>query len=347
MSIEKPTAEMVDLLRKTGSPDREVAIAAQRALALALTGPLRQGVLTGDLIANIFTPEPLEPGATPEYPLDFYAPGTEGEFKAYTIPSEGAIPMRHIEGDYVTVQTYDVGNSIDWLLKYSRQARWNIVARALQVLEAGFVKKFNDDGWHTILAAAKGRAFVAYDSDAATGQFTKKLVSVMKTVMRRHAGGNSTSMGRSNLTDLYISPEALEDIRDWGQIVDNGTDNTSVLMNPIDPQTMREIMVSPEGTITRLYGVNLHDIDELGVSQEYNEYYKTTLGGTMGSSSADTEVVVGFDLGKRDSFVMPIKENVTIFEDPALHRRRRAGFYAWGEVGFACLDDRRVIAGTF
>jgi len=144
------------------------------------------------------------------YPLDFYQPGNEDNFTAYTLPNEGTIPQRHISGDVVTVQTYDVGNSIDWVLKYRREARWNVVARALEVMEAGFVKKLNRDGWHVIIAAGLGRGFIGYDNAAAAGQFTKRLISVLKTLMRRNAGGNTSSTNGGRLTDLYISPDALQ-----------------------------------------------------------------------------------------------------------------------------------------
>ena len=82
----------------------------------------------------------------------------------------------------------------------------------MEVLEASFVKKMNDDGWHTILAAGVDRNIVVFDSDAAAGQFTKRLVNLMKTVMRRNGGGNSSSNNRGQLTDLYVSPEAMEDL---------------------------------------------------------------------------------------------------------------------------------------
>ena len=49
------------------------------------------------------------------------------------------------------VPTYDIGASIDYLLKYARDARWDVVGRAMEVLEGSFVKKMNDDGWHTFL----------------------------------------------------------------------------------------------------------------------------------------------------------------------------------------------------
>jgi hypothetical protein len=231
------------------------------------------------------------------------------------------------------VPTYDIANAIDYLLKYARDARWDIVGRAMEVLENGFVKKMNDDGWHTLLAAGVDRNIVVYDADAGAGQFTKRLVSLMKTVMRRNGGGNSTSTNRAQLTDLYISPEALEDIRNWG-------------LDQVDEITRREIYVANDGAgaLTRVFGVNLHDLDELGEGQEYQLYYQNVLGG--GFPVGDVELVVGLDQSKRDAFIMPVREQVQIFEDEALHRQKRAGYYGWAEQGFAVLDNRRVILGS-
>ena len=212
----KPTPEMNDLLVLSGSGNREQALAAQHELAVALQSPLRMGVMSGDITGDIFERVNLAPGTSSEFPLDFLSPGTEKDFVAYTIPNHGRIPERNVEGDYVMVPTYDVGASIDYLLKYARDARWDIVTRAMQVLEASFVKKINDDAWHTLLAAGVDRNIVVYDSDAAAGQFTKRIVSLMKTVMRRNGGGNSTSINRGKLTDLYLSPAGMEDIRNWG-----------------------------------------------------------------------------------------------------------------------------------
>jgi hypothetical protein len=263
----EPTAEMTALLKKSGSMDYNESTAAVRELAVALQTPLRAGVLSGDITDGIFERVALAPGATSEFPLDFIAPGTEKNYVAYTIPNHGYIPERHVEGDYVMVPTYDIGSSIDWLLKYARDARWDIVSRAMQVLEASFVKKINDDAWHTLLTAGVDRNIVVYDSAASAGQFTKRLVSLMKTVMRRNGGGNSTSINRGKLTDLYISPEAMEDIRDWG-------------VDQVDEVTRREIFVAADGTFNRIFSVNLHDLDELGEDQEYQLYFSSTLSGS-------------------------------------------------------------------
>ena len=329
--VFQPTSELTDLLVRSGSLKKEEALAANAEFAKALELPLRQGILNGDILDGIFEPIQLAQSATPEFPLDFLAPGTERNFVAYTIPNHGYIPERHVEGDYVMVPTYDIGSSIDYLLKYARDARWDIVGRAMEVLEASFVKKMNDDGWHTLLAAGVDRNIVVYDSDASSGQFTKRLVSLMKTVMRRNGGGNSASNNRGLLTDLYVSPEAMEDIRNWG-------------IDIVDEVTRREIYTAADGSLNRVFNVNLHDIDELGEGQEYELFFENQLSGSLAAS--DVELVVGLDLRKNDSFIMPIRQEVQIFEDDTLHRQKRAGFYGWAEQGFAVLDNRRVILGS-
>jgi len=330
--VFEPTPELTDLLVRSGSSRKEESLAASAEFAKALELPLRQGVLSGNILDGIFEAIKLAPGATPEFPLDFLTPGNEKDFVAYTIPNHGYVPERHVEGDYVMVPTFDIGASIDYLLKYARDARWDVVGRAMEVLEQSFVKKMNDDGWHTVISAGVDRNIVVFDSDAAAGQFTKRLVSLLKTVMRRNGGGNSSSNNRGQLTDLYVSPEAMEDLRNWG-------------IDQVDEVTRREIYVADDGAgiVNRVFGVNLHDLDELGEGQEYQLFFKNVLSGTL---SGDAELVVGLDLRKRDSFIMPVREGVQIYEDDTLHRQKRAGFYGWAEQGFAVLDNRRVILGS-
>ena len=334
MSMTRPDDKFIDLVKRSGSVDRVEALDAQRELAVALEQPLRKGVLVGDVLGGIFEKMPMEPGAAAEFPLDLLSPGTESEHVAYTNPGHGRIPERAVEGDYVMVPTYTVASSIDYLLRYAREARWDVVGRAMQVLEAGFTKKMNDDGWHTLLAAGVDRNILVYDGDAANGQFTKRLISLLKTVMRRNAGGNTGSISRGAMSDLYCSPEAIEDIRNWG-------------IDQVDEVTRREIYNSSDdgAPLTRVFGVNLHDIDELGEGQEYQLFFSNQLGGSTNGS--DPELVVGLDLSANDSFIMPIKQEVQVYEDASLHRQQRAGFYGWAEIGFAVLDNRRVLLGSF
>lgn len=323
-----PTPEQSSALIKAGSLNRRESLSASAELAKALELPLRQGILSGDILEGIFRKVPLASNATAEFPLHYLAPGTENQYVAYTIPNIGRIPEKHIEGDYVIVPIYDVGGSIDMGLKFARDARWDVLGDAANNLKMQFVKKMNDDGFHTILAAAADRNILVHDADASSGQFTKRVVSLGKTVMRRNGGGNSSSVNRGKLTDLFLSPESMEDIRNWG-------------IDQIDEVTRREIYMAADGTLNRVFGVNLHDIDELGDGQEYQQYYINELSGTL--PAGDVEIAVGLDLSKNDSFIMPVREELQVFEDETLHRQRRMGWYGWMELGFAILDNRRVI----
>lgn len=326
------TPDMIELLRRSGSQNPSESLSAVAELAKALELPLRKGVLSGDILDGIYDAIQLQPGATNEFELDPIAPGTEKDYVAYTIPNHGRIPERTIESDYVTVPTYDIGASVDWLLKFARDARFDVVGRAMEAMNGAFTKKMNDDGWHALLAAGVDRNVLVYDPDANNNQFTKRLVSLMALSMRRNGGGNSTSANRARLTDLYLSPEGVEDIRNWG-------------VDQVDEITRRELITTEGGLLARIFRVNLHDLDELGVGQEYQLFYENELGGTL--PTGDGEIVVGLDLSKNDSFVMPVREGVQIFEDHNLHRQRKAGFYGWAELGFGVLDTRRVLLGSF
>ena len=333
MSYQKFTDEQIALLRATASDNMDEAIAAQRALAAALTEPLRQGIFDEDNLGGIYQRMVLAPGAQANFQLDFVKPGEEDiNFTAVTLPKQGRVPERHVEGDELWVPTFRVANSIDWSLRYARDARFDIVSRALDVYRMGFTRKINEDGWHTLLAAADARGLVVNDPIAQNGQFTKELISKMLTAMTRNAGGNGQA---GKLTDVYLSMEAIEDIRAWD-------------ITEIDDVTRRDILQSAGSNMLSLYGVRIHPMTEFGVGQEYQLYLTTVLGRSVTAVDAgDTEFAVGLDLSTSDSFVQPIRQELQTFEDPALHRQQRAGFYGWLEHGFAVLDNRRLLLATF
>lgn len=333
-NVIKLNDEQIALLRATASTNLDIAMAAQRAFAQALSEPLREGIFDEDNLGGIYRREVLAPGAQANFPLDFVRPGTEDlDFTAITLPKQGRVPERHVEGDELWVPTFQIANMIDWALKYARDARFDVVARALDVYRMGFTRKINEDGWHTLLAAADARGLVVTDSVALAGQFTKELVSKMQTAMTRNAGGNGQA-GR--LTDLYLSMEAMEDVRAWD-------------ISEIDDVTRREILQSAGQNLAVLYGTRLHFMTEYGVGQEYQLYMSSVLGRSVTAVDADDEeFVVGLDLSTNDSFVQPIRQELQTFEaGPEMHRKQKAGVYGWMEHGFAVLDNRRVILGTF
>lgn len=330
----KDMDEYSNLLIATASSIREERETAQENFAKAFSTPLREGVLYGDNNNGIFTPMKWAPGTQAEFPLDILAPGEEDEWVAFTSPGAGYIPQKRVSGNYVTIPTYDIVHSVDWELKFARNATWPVVTRALALMEAGMVRKKNNDAWHTILASAVDRNILVYDADATAGQFTKRLVSLSKAVMSRNAGGNATSVSRGRLTDIFISIEGVEDIRNWN-------------LDQVDEITRREIYLADDNsdTILRVFGVNIHPMYEFGEGQEYQNYFTGQLSGSIQGS--DSELAIGLDLSTDDSFVMPFTKDMEVFADPNMHRQQLEGYYCWQDMGFGVLDSRRVLAMSF
>ena len=304
------------------------------ALSVMPDRMINEAILPGDIFSSIFEVNMLGWDQYPSYPTDLIVPGSEGEFAAYTVPSNGKIPRRVVEGDEITLNTYRIANSVDWNVRYSRTGRIDVVSRGLQVLQNGFVQKMSDDAWHTLLAAGLDRGLMAYDASATAGVFTKKLLQVLKVAMIRNGGGNLASGNQFNLTDLYISPEAMEDIVNFSS-------------NDLSELTRRDIELNAEGTVKRIFGVNLHVLTELGEGQKYTKYFTDVLSGSL--ETHDVELVVGLDLSRQNNpFIMPVRGGgVEIYYDESLFRSGLVGYWGSAELTFGCLDTRSVILGSF
>jgi len=245
----------------------------------------------------------------------------------------------HVQGDYVMVPTFEIGSSIDFATKYARDARWNVVGRAMQVLEGSVVRKHNTDAWRCLISAGYNRFLNVYDDKVQPGFFSKRLVELMKNVMRRQAGGNSTSVNRGRLDRLYVSPEALGDIRTWD-------------VTQVDPITRRELFVDDDLDRMKIFGVELRSIDELGVGQEFESYWETKLSASLPTYSLSSvsytklEIMVGLDLSHDGVFMNPVRQEFQVQEDPTFARQRRVSFWGYAEGGWTVLDGRRVLIGS-
>lgn len=335
------SAKAAELVQNTASTDLVQRAQAVTEFFSAIQLPIRQGIMDGDNTSNICNVSTLAPGVTPEFPIDPIRPGTENEFRAFTNPGKGRIPQHTMTGDTIILPTIGNTNAVDWHLKFARNARWDVISRLIEGMMGGFVKKRNDDVWHTILAAAADRGMVVYDAGANVGQFTKLLFSLVRCAMARNSGGNQSSIKRGRVTDMYLSCEGFEEILNW-----------SLDQVPDAVRAQLYSMSSGDNTISDILGVKMHQMYELGVGQEYQLYYTNTLGGALSPSGGahaanDVELAIGLDLVNRDSFIMAITQALEIFEDPMLHRSQKGGFYGWEEYGVAVMDNRRVIAMSY
>lgn len=328
--FKKPPVELVDLMKRAGDNDRHISEPAQALFAKAISLPMEEALLAGDILGGLFQVVNLTNGESLDYPLDILNPGDEEDFIAYVCPDQGRIPERQVQADYVHLRTYRIASSIDMLLRVIRDAQWDVLGRALQVMQAGFTMKMNVDGWRTLITSAESRGLEVVDTAATAGSFSRRLLSLMKIEFRRN-GGTFTHVNRRRMTHLYLSPEGIEDIRLWGTA-------------EVDDLTRRDLFLMADGTIPSIAGVKLVDLDEFGEDQTHNDYYVDVKGSAIGNSKL--EVCIGADL-TNPSFVMPVRESLMITNDPGLHRLQKAGFYGWFEGGFASLDNRDLLVGAF
>jgi hypothetical protein len=344
MSVfQAASPKLANMLKATASTDEVIRSKALTEFYDVLGPLIRDGVQVGDITGGIFTEVNLPPGVTPEFRLSPIRPGTENEYRAYTNPGMGHIPERTFFGDKIILPTIDVTNSQSWPLKYAREARWDVVAKALEVFMAGFVYKKNDDCWHTILKAAADRGMTLYDAAAQSGQFTKRLFSQVDIAMKRNGGGNSASLRRGKATNIYVSPEAIQEVLNW---------NVDQIPDVVRAQFYS--MSGSDNPTMDILGVKLHELYELGAGQVYQTYYTSTLGANLVPiiadgvhAVADVELGIAVDLMNRDSFILANTHPLEVHEDPYLHRAQMGGVYGFSSYGIGCLDSRRLLALSF
>lgn len=333
--------ELNEVLKSTASADAVIRSKALTQLLSAVQTPVREGIFDGDTTVGVFNTEVLPPGTSAEYPIDFVSPGSEGEFRAFTNPGKGKPPALVVSGDkLVLASTKDIFR-VEYDLSYARNARWNVIARLTEAFMAGFVKKHNDDCWHTILFAMADRDVTVFDIAATVSKFTRQLFSNLRCSMARNSGGNAMSVKRGRATDIWVSCEGIESILAWN--LDQVPDSVRASMYS---------MAGGDNMVMNILGTNVHQMYELGAGQEYQDYYVNTCGGVLtpaagAHATTDTELGIVLDLGNRDSFVLAINQQFEMFEDPTLHPQQKGGFYGWREKSIGVLDSRRVSAITY
>ncbi len=340
--------ELKQLFRETADMHTPQGMKAYKELAVALKTPILQETKWRSTVRELFAVEMLEPGAQATYPV-----ADDFELPVWVMPGLGYAAQNFIEGagEDVVVPTFRIETSADWKIDYAREARTDILQRAIRKAAQAMAEYEEESGWRVIVPAGttnfsgmgllKARSAPIYEVDAAktgAGYLSKELVNKMIVGMQR--------IGRT-LTDLWIAPEDAGDIREWTE-----TD--------IDPVTRREIFQA--AGMGAIWNVQLHVMPQLGAQGKFNINDSTAdyglfkdSAGSFNDYTLDNAQVVdsdgqvttvgetqiwGFDMTANDSLVMPIKEELQTFDDPTLHRHQKQGFYCWQKQGFACLDSR-------
>ena len=214
--------------------------------------------------------------------------------------------------------------------------------------------------------AAGSHVIPAYNTNRFQLADLNKLMTLNKRINQSWAGGTPDAAYSAGITDLYVSPEIKEQIRAFayqpmntraGSTGSGSDTSTSIAL----PDSIRTDVFNQAG-MQEIYGVNIVELNELGIGQKYNTLFDEFDSGNVGPhatagqadtfAGADDELLVGVDNSK-GAFVRAIAQDgdtgdtfTTSPDDQFTQRNERIGFYGSLEEGRVCIDARAVVGLT-
>ena len=385
----KNTPEQVELIKAMGSKNQLVAREASEAFA-AFLGPVIQRVLQQAATAGaIYTDAPFNQDEGASYPLDLYYNETnDGYVSTWSQSVAGGLPTSQDVSaiQELKIATYRLDSAVSITKKYARQARLDVVSKLVERMSQEVLVKQETNAWAVALNALanastssvtassvgitglKAGSHVIPAATESTFQLAdlNKLMTLNKRINQSWAGGTPDAAYSAGITDLYVSPEIKEQIRAFayqpmntraGSTGSGSDTSTSIAL----PDSIRTDVFNQAG-MQEIYGVNIVELNELGIGQKYNTLFDEFDSGSIGpnassgahaaSLAADDELLVGVDNSK-GAFVRAIAQDsdtgdtfTTQPDDQFTQRNERIGFYGSLEEGRVCIDARAVVGLT-
>lgn len=384
----KNTPEQVELIKAMGSSDQTVAREASEAFA-AFLGPVIQKVLlTAGTASLIYSDSEFDEDDSPSYPLDLYYGDAPGHVSVWSQSVAGGLPTSHVEGmQEIKIATYRLDTAVSFLKRYARRARLDVVSKAIERMAQEMLIKQERNAWAVILKSlaeglsgelsnGKKLSHAVRTSTGAVGSTTalangnsaltigdlNKLITHNKRMNESFSGHTPVAPFSTGITDLYIAPERMEDVRAFSY---NPIFNAAP--GEVLPDSAREDIFRNAG-MASIWGVNLVEMVEFGKGKKYNKLFDTVAGaGTFenfqnthlwdGSSvaqgvafnDANDEILVGVD-NARGSFIRPVARQhdsggsfSALPDDQWVTRSEKTGFYGFLEEGRICIDSRAIV----
>jgi hypothetical protein len=376
----KNTPEQVELIKAMGSRQQTVAREAQEAFA-AFLGPVVQSVLNqAGTAGSIYTDAPYDEDDSPSYPLDLYYNDGANAVSVWSQNIAGGLPSSAVEGmAELKIATYRLDSAVSFLKKYARRARLDVISKGVERMAQEVLVKQERNAWAVILKALgeatssgvtsgigvtslKAGSHVVPVTDESVFQLAdlNRLMTLNKRINESFANGTPDNVYSTGVTDLYVSPEVKEQIRAFayqpmntrhGKVTTSGA--TAVPL----PDSVRTDIFNAAGA-SEIYGVNIVELNELGVGKKYNQLFDQFDSGNIAPNGTNTahafaestdELCVGIDNSK-GAFIRALAQNAdsgSSFtadpDDQYVQRAEKLGFYGSLEEGRVCIDGRAIV----
>ena len=348
----KNTPEQVELVKAMGSKNQVAAREAHEAFA-AFLGPVVREVLSqAGTASSVYTDAPYDEDDSPSFPLDLYYSDSDNHVSVWMQGMAGGLPSSHVEGmNELKIATYRLDSAINMNRKYARRARLDVISKGIERMAQEVLVKQERNAWAVIIKALVDSTTHVVES-ASDDVFQLDDLNKLMTKMSRlnESFANGTTDASHGLTDLYMSPEMVEQVRGFayqpmntrnGKVGGGSDTSTSIAL----PDSVRSDVFNNAGAAS-IYGVNINEMNEFGASKKYNSLY-TSLGASFASGKG--ELVVGID-NSRGALIRPVAiqsetggQFQALADDQWSARSDKIGFYGFLEEGRVCIDNRAIV----
>ena len=371
----KRTEDQLALIRAMGSNNREEAYEAQAAVA-ELLGPIVSEVINNaPTVGNLYTTISYGEDDNPSLPLDLFHDITDENYiQVYSQQVAGGLPYSQVfpAHNELKFQTYSLDSALAFDRKYVRRARLDVVSKTFTRMAQEVLLKQTSTAFNvlaTALAKATGTSGSAggsiIDSVAGSGRFVladlNNLITKSKRINSSFSGGTPVGGVKSGITDLLVSPEMVEELRGmaYNPINDKGSPAGGTTADgQLAPEALRQELYSAAG-LPSFYGINIMEINEMGVNQRYNKLFDAVLTaegltptGPAGSGNwtqTTDEILIGVDRSK-DALIRPTvigegspSEFQVLVDDQFSVRQNKIGYYGKVEEGRICINNKALI----
>ncbi len=379
--VFEKTPKQYELLQKLGSKNQAESLAAQEALAAALSQPILQVIEQAPVISNQFQKQTYDAGTAPSVPLDPFFDVKQRNFLQIWGQSQAGGNATNLvqAANEVYVGTYELDSAIELKKRWLRGNRIDVLQSVVNRLLQEILWKRNTNA-ATVLLTALANARI--DGVAANGGTNGSNYQLLRTqtagtfslvdfnniltkysrVLTSWLGGTPAGGSRGRIDTLMGSPEWMGQIRSIAYQPVNtragsiGTtqSNTSLAA----PESVRDAIFNSGGVPT-LYDVDLLQYQEFGIGQQYNLLFNTAIGGTSFVNTAGTgtatftqtseEIIVGLNsdmFGLVNLAESDAGSTFTLQPDTSQNilnpRMDNIGFFGSVTEGYCSLENRNL-----